>query len=190
MRVGIVVLMVLSLILGIVIGREIEFGAARQTEWASTVSPDAGLSAEMMRKGEESFGRSRYGEAREFFHRAILADPASTNGWSWYDLALIYNIAEQFKNHGKIVESTAPAPESTAAPSPEPVQEPKSERTPEQTVIAPKEISIPSGKAEEPEKKASAAPESAPAANVQPAPAPTSPPPASGVKSPKEKEGC
>ena len=203
MRVGIVVLMVLSLILGIVIGRGIDFGAARQPEQVSPVSTDAGLSAEMMRKGEESFGRSRYGEAREYFHKAILADPASTNGWSWYDLALIYTIAEQFKDHGEIVESTAPAPESTAALSPEPVQEPD-DKTSEQTAggkVAPevnstapakatKEISNPSGKAEEPAEKASVAPESAPAVKAQPAPAPTPLPPAGGVKSPKEKEGC
>jgi|GEM_PF-5591735 len=205
MRVGIVVLMVLSLILGMVIGREIEFGVARQPERVSPVSPDVGLSAEMMRKGEESFGRSRYGEAREYFHKAILTDPASINSWSWYDLALIYTIAEQFKNHGEIVESTAPASESTAAPLSEQVQEPD-EKTSEQTTRAkatpdksvpatapakaPKAISNPSGIIEEPVNKASAAPESAPAAKVQPAPAPTSLPPASGVKSPKEKEGC
>jgi hypothetical protein len=71
----------------------------------------------MIRKGKESFSRNRFSEAKDYFRRAVSADPSSQDAWSNYDLALIYSVAEQFRNHGTVVSSTAPAPEpSTAQP--------------------------------------------------------------------------
>lgn len=77
-------------------------------------SIDPGLCALMLRKGKESFTRGRYTEAKELFHKAILADPNSQKAWSYYDLAQMYSVAEQFKNHGRIVQSSAPPVEQTA----------------------------------------------------------------------------
>ncbi|MEW6574549.1 MAG: hypothetical protein AB1374_13065 [Bacillota bacterium] len=208
MRFTTAVLLILSLMLGIGIGLGVEFGLARQTGQGSPDSPDAGLSALMLRKGKESFDRARYGEAKEYFRRAILADPASPTGWSYYDLALIYTVAEQFKNYGKIVESTATVPETKAAPSPEPVPEPTpgmtAEPAPEATAApakaapsaapakAPEVKSNPHQKAGEPAKGAPVAPEPAPSTQVSPAPVPApapTPPAPGGVESPKD-EGC
>ncbi len=208
MRFTTAVLLILSLLLGIGIGLGIEFGLAQQTGQGSPGSRDAGLSALMLRKGKESFDRARYGEAKEYFRRAILADPASPAGWSYYDLALIYTVAEQFKKHGKIVESTAPAPETKAAPSSGPAQEPKPGMTAEpapQTPAAPAKAapsaapakasevkSNPSQKAGEPAKGAPAAPEPAPSTQAHPAPppAPSPPPPAPGGIESSKDEGC
>ncbi|CAN2042913.1 putative Tetratricopeptide repeat protein [Candidatus Magnetomoraceae bacterium gMMP-15] len=62
----------------------------------------------MIRKGKELFTRSRYTESKEYFRQAVQADPESQEAWSYYDLSSIYTVAEQFKNHGRIVKSTAP----------------------------------------------------------------------------------
>jgi hypothetical protein len=75
---------------------------------------DPETSALMLRKGKESFSRARYGEAKDYFRKAIQADPNSQKAWSYYDLAQLYAVAEQVKNHGRVVASTAPAPEQTA----------------------------------------------------------------------------
>jgi tetratricopeptide (TPR) repeat protein len=78
---------------------------------AYSLNPD--LCAFMLRKGKESFSRGRYTEAKELFRKAILADPNSQKSWSYYDLAQMYSVAEQFKNHGRIVQSSAPPAEQT-----------------------------------------------------------------------------
>ena len=155
-------------------------------------SLDPELCALMLRKGKESFSRARYGEAKDFFRRAIQADPNSPKAWSHYDLAQMYSVAEQFKNHGRIVQSSAPTAEqiseATQPPSPvltTPPPLPAKEKT--KTIPAKKEKkektvkekkSIPS----EPPKAETAKPE---APKPIPAPAPTP----GGFKILKD-EGC
>jgi outer membrane biosynthesis protein TonB len=102
---------------------------------AFPVDPDG--SALMLRKGKESFSRARYGEAREYFRKAIQADPHSQKAWSYYDLAQLYTVAEQFKNHGRIVASTAPPPEQTAEPAPAPPAPPMAPGAPAKEKAAP-----------------------------------------------------
>jgi hypothetical protein len=43
----------------------------------------------------------------------VQADPTSQKAWSYYDLSLFYTVGEQYKNHGKVVLSSAPQPEAT-----------------------------------------------------------------------------
>jgi hypothetical protein len=74
---------------------------------------DPELSALMLRKGKETFSRSKYHEAKEFFRKAVQADPTSQKAWSYYDLSLFYSVGEQYKNHGKVVLSSAPQTETT-----------------------------------------------------------------------------
>lgn len=178
---------------------------------AFPVDPDS--SALMLRKGKEAFSRARYGEAREYFRKAIQADPHSQKAWSYYDLAQLYTVAEQFKNHGRVVASTAPAPEETAAPSlaapaaplppvapaTAPVKEkaapPKKEK---QAPAAVKEKAAPSSEVKKPAEPAkpavsAPAPPPAPPAPAAPAPAPApapKPTPAPGGMKILKDEGC
>jgi tetratricopeptide (TPR) repeat protein len=180
---------------------------------AFPVDPDS--AALMLRKGKEAFSRARYGEAREYFRKAIQADPHSQKSWSYYDLAQLYTVAEQFKNHGRVVTSSAPAPEETAAPAlaapaaplppaaptaapgKEKAASPKKEK---QTPAAVKEKAAPAAelkKPAEPAKPAVSAPASppapaapaAPAPGPAPAPKPTPAPAPGGMKILKD-EGC
>ncbi|MDM8548628.1 hypothetical protein QUF72_01070 [Desulfobacterales bacterium HSG2] len=94
-------------------------GCTRQAESGKELRPEQDRCALMMRKGKESFARSHYEEANKYFRQAVQADPASQDAWSYYDLSLVYTVAEQFRNHGRIVTSTAPSPEDTDFPSSE-----------------------------------------------------------------------
>ena len=82
---------------------------------ANKVDPE--LSALMLRKGKETFSRAKYNEAKEFFRKAVQADPTSQKAWSYYDLALFYTVGEQYKNHGRVVLSSAPQSEANLEPS-------------------------------------------------------------------------
>jgi hypothetical protein len=169
---------------------------------------DPNNSALMLRKGKEAFSRARYGEAKEYFRKAIKTDPNSQEAWSYYDLAQLYTVAEQFKNHGRVVVSTAPAPEQTAelaAPAP-PTPAVAPPATPGKEKAAPakkdkpappvvKEKAAPAPEVKKPVEPAKPAvsapapptPPAAPALTPAPAPKPTPAP--GGQKAPKD-EGC
>lgn len=162
---------------------------------AYTVDPE--LCALMLRKGKESFSRTRYGEAKALFRKAVQADPNSQTAWSYYDLAQMYTVAEQFKNHGRIIQSSAPTPDQTvdliqpqpatpsiAPPSPAKDKEKagavkKDKAAGKEKTTAPAEIKKP-----EPPKPA---PGSQPAAPSAPAPSPTKPPGGAKIL---HDEGC
>jgi len=107
-----IVFVMLSIMAGIVMG--MNTGLIQKAAADEKGHQDTDRCAFLIRKGKESFSRARYGEAKEHFRQAIQADPASSKAWSYYDLSMIYTVAEQFKNHGRVVTSTAPPPEETA----------------------------------------------------------------------------
>ncbi|HMK66095.1 MAG TPA: hypothetical protein VK564_09890 [Thermodesulfobacteriota bacterium] len=90
-------------------------GVAYDHTFAQQTQANPEQSALMVRKGQEAFSRGRYNEAKDYFRKAVQADPGSQRAWSNYDLAQLYAVAEQFKNHGRIIQSTAPSPEATEA---------------------------------------------------------------------------
>ena len=104
-------LFILGLAIFLFSGLSLE-GATAQT------SVDPERSALMLRKGQESFSRSKFNEAKDFFRKALQADPTSQKAWSYYDLSLFYTVGEQYKNHGKIILSSAPQLEAAQEPAP------------------------------------------------------------------------
>ena len=58
------------------------------------VSPrEKALCSKMIRFGKEALMRKRYEEAREYFRKAIQADPDSEKAWRLYDQAVISSLA-------------------------------------------------------------------------------------------------
>lgn len=110
-------------------------GCTRQAESGKELRTGQDRCALMIRKGKEAFVRSHYEEANKYFRQAVRADPASQDAWSYYDLSFIYSIAEQFKNHGRIMTSTAPSPEVSAPPSSE-TPDAGTETSPQNTIEA------------------------------------------------------
>ncbi len=84
--------------------------------------PDKALCAQMIRFGKQSYQRGKFLDAKEYFRRAVQADPASPVAWRHYDLSVISALAEKVnKDTGLIapdVSPQGPAQAKAAAPPP------------------------------------------------------------------------
>ena len=81
---------------------------------------DKELCAEKMRYGRQAFSRGDYRSAKAFFRQAVQADPLSAKAWAYYDLSIMYDVADQVKKAGSVKVSGAPVPGTApAAPAPE-----------------------------------------------------------------------
>ena len=58
-------------------------------------TPDKALCAKMLRFGKEAYMRGKYLDAKEYFRKAIQADPTSQTAWRYYDQAVIFALAEK-----------------------------------------------------------------------------------------------
>ncbi len=70
---------------------------------ASVSHADKALSARMLRFGQEEYARGKYLDAKEYFRKAIIADPASLNAWRYYDQAVIFGLAEKVEKNANLV---------------------------------------------------------------------------------------
>jgi len=111
-------LFILGLAMVIFGGWGLERAKAQTSGAGQAFQVDSERSALMLRKGQESFSRSKFNEAKDFFRKAVQADPTSQKAWSYYDLSLFYTVGEQYKNHGKVVLSSAPQPEASQETAP------------------------------------------------------------------------
>ncbi len=96
-------------------------------------TPDKALCAKMLRFGEEAYARGKYLDAKEFFRKAIQADPTSQKAWVYYDLTAIFAIAEKAEQNTELVapgvsvrqEGPASGAAQTVAPPTPPPAAPK-----------------------------------------------------------------
>ncbi|MDQ1334922.1 MAG: hypothetical protein QG552_1872 [Thermodesulfobacteriota bacterium] len=97
-------------------------------------SPDKALCDEMIRFGKQSYERGKYLDAKEYFRKAVQADPSSTEAWRHYDLAVIHALAEKVnKDKALIAPGVSPqVPDKAAAappPSPPPQEPPAAKKS-------------------------------------------------------------
>jgi len=95
----------LALVLGVGVSLAVE-AEVKKPE----ICLDKQLCAENLRHGSEAFNRGRYSEAKAFFRQAVQADPTSAKAWSYYDLSIMYDVAQQVKRAGQVKTSGAPKP--------------------------------------------------------------------------------
>jgi hypothetical protein len=90
--------------------------------------PDKALCAKMLRFGEEAYSRGKYLDAKEYFRKAVQADPTSQKAWGYYDLAVIFALAEKAEQKTELIapgasvrqEGATSGTAQTAAPTPPP----------------------------------------------------------------------
>ncbi len=93
---------------------------------AKAFVPDKALCAEMIRFGKQSYQRGKFLDAKEYFRRAVQADPASPLAWRHYDLSVISALAEKVnKDTGLIAPDVSPQGASPAKASAPPPPAPK-----------------------------------------------------------------
>jgi hypothetical protein len=82
------------------------------------------LCALMLRYGKDAVARLQFAQAREFFRKAVQADPTSVTAWSWYDRSLLLTMAWHLRKKGLALDlRTAPQVKPAtpgAAPTPAP----------------------------------------------------------------------
>jgi len=99
--------------------------------------PDKELCARMLRFGQEAYARGKYLDAKEYFRKAVKADPTSPKAWRYYDQAVIFGLAEKVEKNANLTLpdvstrqeggiSTSPTP-STSPPPQEPAVKKKEE---------------------------------------------------------------
>lgn len=97
----------------------------------SAYAPDKDLCAKMIRFGKQSYQRGKYLDAKEYFRKAVQADPTSTAAWRHYDLTVIYALAEKVnKNTGLIAPDVSPQGPASTASAPPPPQKPAPAKKP------------------------------------------------------------
>jgi len=89
---------------------------------AKAFVPDKALCAQMIRFGKQSYQRGKFLDAKEYFRKAVQADPSSPLAWRHYDLSVISALAEKVnKDTGLIapdVSPQGPAQAKAAVPPP------------------------------------------------------------------------
>ena len=97
--------------------------------------PDKALCAKMLRFGKQAYQRGRYLDAKEYFRKAVQADPFSSDAWRYYDLAAVFALAEKVEQDVDILRPGASSRQEDGTqtpPSPVPapqLQSPEEEQT-------------------------------------------------------------
>ena len=101
--------------------------------------PDKALCAKMLRFGKEAYMRGKYLDAKEYFRKAIQADPTSQTAWRYYDQAVIFGLAERVeKEAGLLMPARSQRfeqPVSGAAPPASPPPETETKKEPEFKIV-------------------------------------------------------
>jgi hypothetical protein len=84
-------------------------------EEAKHFVPDKALCAKMLRFGKEAYLRGKYLDAKEYFRKAVQADPASQNAWRYYDLATVFALAEKVEQNADLITPGQSAREMSGA---------------------------------------------------------------------------
>lgn len=116
------------------------FPSAVPAEDSSQKGTDKAFCAKMIRHGQEAYQRGKYLDAKEYFRKALQADPSSVSAWAYYDQAVIFALAEKVEKNANLVmpdtstrsEQTTPA--STAKTPPPPLK-PKAKKKPAFVIV-------------------------------------------------------
>ena len=90
------------------------YGEERETK------PDKSLCAQMIQFGIQSHERKRYLEAKEYFRKALHADPTSDTAWTYYDLAVIFALAEKAAKNQNLIMPDVSITDKAEPPPPLP----------------------------------------------------------------------
>ena len=114
------------------LGGWIFFAQGASAQETRISAPDKTLCAEMIRFGTQAYQRGKFLDAKEYFRKAVQADPNSTEAWTRYDLSVISALAEKVnKNTGLIAPDTSiQGQAATGAEPPPPVAKPAPKKKP------------------------------------------------------------
>jgi TPR repeat protein len=89
---------------------------------------DEALCAEMLRYGKQAYLRGKYLDAKEYFRKAVQADPTSSVAWRHYDLAAVFSLAEKVEQNMALIEPGVSTRHEAAGEGPAPPSPTKAEK--------------------------------------------------------------
>lgn len=95
------------------------FPPTAPAEKSSQKGPEKALCVKMIRHGQEAYQRGKYLDAKEYFRKAVQADPSSVPAWTYYDQAVIFALAEKVEKDANLVmpDTSTRSKQQTAAPT-------------------------------------------------------------------------
>jgi len=101
---------------------------------SSQKGTDKAFCAKMIRHGQEAYQRGKYLDAKEYFRKAVQADPSSVAAWAYYDQTVIFALAEKVEKNANLVmpDTSTRSEQTVAAPTaniPPPPPKPKKKPT-------------------------------------------------------------
>ena len=109
-------------LVGLLLAAMLFLPVTTQAEEPKLFIPDRALCARMLRFGKQAYVRGKYLDAKEYFRRAVKADPGSSVAWKYYDQAVIFALAEKVEKNAELIlpDTSTPTP---SPPKPAPAQE-------------------------------------------------------------------
>ena len=118
-------------ILSVFFGTILALNSGAFAEEPKLFIPDKALCAKMLRFGKESYQRGKYLDAKEYFRKAVQADPTSKVAWHYYDIATVFALAEKVEKNAGLLAPGVSSREESGAPSsspPPPTAKPAEEK--------------------------------------------------------------
>ena len=78
------------------------FPSAVRAEESSRKGPDKAFCAKMIQHGQGAYQQGKYLDAKEYFRKAVQADPSSVSAWAYYDQAVIFALAEKVEKDANL----------------------------------------------------------------------------------------
>jgi len=79
------------------------------------------LCAQMLQFGKEAYMRGKYLDAKEYFRKAVQADPSNQSAWRFYDQAVIFALAEKVEKDARLIMPDASVRNETPGTAGSPV---------------------------------------------------------------------
>jgi hypothetical protein len=97
-------------------------GTAAAVYAQDSSSDKKALCARMLQFGKEAYMRGKYLDAKEYFRKAVQADPSNQSAWRFYDQSVIFALAEKVEKDTRLILPDTSvrheAPSSTPSPVP------------------------------------------------------------------------
>ncbi len=90
-------------LLGILFSVLLAYPTLTPAEEPKLFIPDKAFCAKMIRFGKQAYDRGKYLDAKNYFRKAIQADPTSSAAWRFYDQAVIFALAENVEKDARLI---------------------------------------------------------------------------------------
>jgi len=110
---------------------------AVSAEESSRKGPDKAFCAKMIQHGQGAYQQGKYLDAKEYFRKAVQADPSSVSAWAYYDQAVIFALAEKVEKDANLTmpDASTQSGGQAVAPTAKTPPPPKAKKKPAFVIV-------------------------------------------------------